>query len=165
MAEKIPTLKWAQRREKVFVTFECVGLETCDVTFAEGLLSINAKDKASTYKLENMSLWMSIEVEESKWFKNDRCARARARETDRVMRACHRSRRLASLAAAVTGLIFHISAVRRFARASAVVMSLKKKDPEWWDGLTKDKTYKKLIKCDFSKFCEEVRQHVQRRAL
>ena len=66
MAEKIPTLKWAQRREKVFVTFECVGLETCDVTFAEGLLSINAKDKASTYKLENMSLWMSIEVEESK---------------------------------------------------------------------------------------------------
>ena len=34
-------------------------------------------------------------------------------------------------------------------------MSLKKKAPEWWDGLTTDKSYKKFIKADFSKFCEE----------
>jgi hypothetical protein len=34
-------------------------------------------------------------------------------------------------------------------------MSLKKKQPEWWDGLTTDKSYKKFIKADFAKFCEE----------
>jgi len=34
-------------------------------------------------------------------------------------------------------------------------MSLKKKEAEWWDGLTKDKTLKRFIKTDFAKWCEE----------
>ena len=38
---------------------------------------------------------------------------------------------------------------------SAVMISLKKKVPDYWDGLTTDKSYKKFIKVDFSKFCEE----------
>ena len=38
---------------------------------------------------------------------------------------------------------------------SAVVISLKKKAPEYWDGLTKEKSLKKFIKVDFAKFCEE----------
>ena len=37
----------------------------------------------------------------------------------------------------------------------AIIMSLKKKEAEWWDGLTKDKTLKRFIKTDFSKWCEE----------
>ena len=32
---------------------------------------------------------------------------------------------------------------------------MKKKAPEYWDALTKDKLYKKYIKTDFAKFCEE----------
>ena len=36
----------------------------------------------------------------------------------------------------------------------AVLISLKKKDSEWWDGLTKDKTLKRFIKTDFAKWCE-----------
>ena len=35
----------------------------------------------------------------------------------------------------------------------AVVISLKKKNVEWWDGLTKDKQYKRFIKTDFAKWC------------
>ena len=37
----------------------------------------------------------------------------------------------------------------------AIVISIKKKTPEWWDGLTKDKTKKPYVKADFAKFCEE----------
>ena len=36
-----------------------------------------------------------------------------------------------------------------------MIISLKKATPEWWDGLEKGKTYKRFIKCDFAKFCEE----------
>ena len=32
---------------------------------------------------------------------------------------------------------------------------MKKKTAEWWDVLTKEKTYKRFIKTDFSKWCEE----------
>ena len=35
------------------------------------------------------------------------------------------------------------------------MISLKKKTAEWWDGFSKDKTYKRFIKTDFSKWCEE----------
>ena len=74
-----PTLIWAQRREKVFVTWESVSSTDVNVTLADGLLSLDGKDKAGTaYKLENMPLWDEIESEESKWFKNDRCAAAAA---------------------------------------------------------------------------------------
>ena len=38
---------------------------------------------------------------------------------------------------------------------SAVVISMKKKVPDFWDGLTTDKSYKKFVKPDFSKFCDE----------
>ena len=73
-----PTLIWAQRREKVFVTWESVSSTDVNVTLADGLLSLDGKDKAGkAYKLENMPLWDEIESEESKWFKNDRCVRAR----------------------------------------------------------------------------------------
>ena len=69
-----PTLIWAQRREKVFVTWESVSSTDVNVTLADGLLSLDGKDKAGkAYKLENMPLWDEIESEESKWFKNDRC--------------------------------------------------------------------------------------------
>lgn len=37
----------------------------------------------------------------------------------------------------------------------SVVISLKKKTAEWWDGFSKDKTYKRFIKTDFTKWCEE----------
>ena len=69
-----PELKWAQRSEKVFVTFEC--LETSDVTveLTEGLISLKAKAKGKEYCLENMPLWGAIDADESKWFRNDRCA-------------------------------------------------------------------------------------------
>ena len=76
---QIPALIWAQRREKVFVTFECIGTEEVNVTFADGLLSLDAKAKGKVYKLENLPLWTEIDVEESKWFKNDRCADASGR--------------------------------------------------------------------------------------
>ena len=36
-----------------------------------------------------------------------------------------------------------------------MVISLKKKTAEWWDGLTKEKSYKRFIKTDFAKWCEE----------
>ena len=36
-----------------------------------------------------------------------------------------------------------------------MVISLKKKTAEWWDGFSKDKTYKRFIKTDFAKWCEE----------
>jgi len=42
-----------------------------------------------------------------------------------------------------------------FKNDRALVVSLKKKDSEYWDGLTTDKGLKKFIKVDFSKFCEE----------
>ena len=37
----------------------------------------------------------------------------------------------------------------------AISISLKKKAPDYWDGLTKEKSYKPYIKADFAKFCEE----------
>jgi len=104
-----PTLKWAQRVDKVFVTFEVQAAKDVNVVFSDGLLSIDAKAGSTTYKLENMTLFMEIISEDSKWFHNDR----------------------------------------------AIVMSLKKKEAEWWDGLTKDKTLKRFIKTDFAKWCEE----------
>jgi len=106
---KTPSLIWAQRHDKVFVTFTEQDLTTAEVQFADGLLSIKATSKGGEYKLENMPLWLEIIPDESKWFKNDR----------------------------------------------ALVVSLKKKDSEYWDGLTTDKGLKKFIKVDFSKFCEE----------
>ena len=36
-----------------------------------------------------------------------------------------------------------------------IAISLKKKAPEWWDTLSKDKSFKKFIKTDFSKWCED----------
>jgi hypothetical protein len=73
---QVPALIWAQRREKVFVTFECLATEDVSVTFSDGLLSIDAKAKDKVYKLENLPLFLEIEAEESKWFKNDRFAAA-----------------------------------------------------------------------------------------
>ena len=67
-----PTLKWAQRVDKVFVTFEVQAAKDVSVVLSEGLLSIDAKAGSTTYKLENMTLFMEIISEESKWFHNER---------------------------------------------------------------------------------------------
>ena len=75
---KTPSLIWAQRVEKVFVTFECIGTENVNVTLSDGLLCLDATAKGVTYKLENLPLWTEIIPDESKWFKNDRCARLHA---------------------------------------------------------------------------------------
>ena len=79
MATKMPPLKWAQRREKVFVNFEEVDLKPEDVSvqMADGLLSIEATKGDKSWKLENMPLFAEIDVEESKWFMTGRCARER----------------------------------------------------------------------------------------
>jgi len=95
-----PTLVWAQRVNKVFVTFEMIGTSNVNVSFTDGLLSLDAEAGGKKYKLENMPLWAEIDSESSKWFSNDR----------------------------------------------AVVITLKKKEEEWWDGLTKDKALKRFIK-------------------
>ena len=99
-----PPLIWAQRREKVFVTFECLGAENVNVTFADGLLSLDAKVKDKQYKLENLPLWTEIEAEESKWFRNDRCAPWRGTrpwrppaKPQRELEKCPRRRRRRSL--------------------------------------------------------------------
>ena len=68
----VPALIWAQRREKVFVTFECLATDKVNVTLSDGLLSMDAEAKGQTYKLENLPLWTEIDVDQSKWFKNDR---------------------------------------------------------------------------------------------
>lgn len=109
MTEALPKLIWAQRFDKVFVTFEQLNTTDVKVTFSEGLLSLEAETATHKYQLENMALWAEIDTEESKWSANDR----------------------------------------------AVVISLKKKDCQWWDALTKEKQYKKFIKADFSKWCDE----------
>merc|ERR1719198_2878275 len=105
----LPKVVWAQRFDKVFVTFEQLNTKNVKVTFSEGLLSLEAETETNTYKLENMSLWSEIDTAESKWSANDR----------------------------------------------AVIISLKKKEVQWWDALTKDKQYKNFIKVDFAKWCEE----------
>lgn len=70
-----PNLIWAQRREKVFVTFECLDSKDVKVTFADGLLSLDATSKdGKVFKLENLPLWTEIEPEESKWFRSGRYA-------------------------------------------------------------------------------------------
>ena len=80
MATRIPTLMWAQRREKVFVTFECINAKDVNVVLSDGLLSLDATDsKTQVYKLENLPLWTEIDVDDSKWLTNDRCASFRAR--------------------------------------------------------------------------------------
>lgn len=68
-----PTLIWAQRVNKVFVTFECCGSKNVKVSLTDGLLSIDAEAGDKTYKLENMPLWAEIDSEGSKWFSNERC--------------------------------------------------------------------------------------------
>jgi len=107
---KTPTLVWAQRVEKVFVTWECLSTKDVSVTLSEGLLTVEGTaGTGDHYKLENLPLFLEIEPEGSKWFRNDR----------------------------------------------SVVISLKKKTAEWWDSLTKEKGYKRFIKTDFAKWCEE----------
>jgi hypothetical protein len=72
MPEMLPKLVWAQRFDKVFVTFEQLNTKNVKVTFSEGLLSLEAETETNTYKLENMSLWSEIDTAESKWSANDR---------------------------------------------------------------------------------------------
>ena len=67
-----PPMKWAQRAEKVFVTIEAIDNTDSSVQFAEGLLSVELKTKGKEYKVENMPLFLEIDADESKWFRNDR---------------------------------------------------------------------------------------------
>ena len=72
---KTPTLIWAQRVEKVFVTWECLATKEVNVTFSEGLLTVEGTlENGEVYKLENLPLFLEIEPDGSKWFKNDRCS-------------------------------------------------------------------------------------------
>ena len=72
---KTPTLIWAQRVEKVFVTWECLATKEVNVTFSEGLLTVEGTlENGDVYKLENLPLFLEIEPDGSKWFKNDRCS-------------------------------------------------------------------------------------------
>ena len=72
---KTPTLIWAQRVEKVFVTWECLSTKDVNVTLSEGLLTVEGTaGNGDQYKLETLPLFLEIEPEGSKWFKNDRCA-------------------------------------------------------------------------------------------
>ncbi|EOD14943.1 hypothetical protein EMIHUDRAFT_432765 [Emiliania huxleyi CCMP1516] len=74
MPELTPTLIWAQRASKVFVTFEQLGTTDVKVSLTAGLftLSANVKDSDKSYKIENMPLWDEIDEEGSTWFQNDR---------------------------------------------------------------------------------------------
>ena len=81
---KTPTLIWAQRVEKVFVTWECLATKEVNVTFSEGLLTVEGTlENGDVYKLENLPLFLEIEPDGSKWFKNDRCTLARRRPAAR----------------------------------------------------------------------------------
>ena len=68
----VPAMKWAQRAETVFVTIDAVDSTDSNVTFSEGLLSVELKTKAKEFQVENMPLMKEIEPNESKWFRNDR---------------------------------------------------------------------------------------------
>ena len=74
MPTQTPTLIWAQRLEKVFVTFDQLSCKDVTVQFSEGLLSLEATSGEKHFKLDNMPLWAEIDCEESKWFVNDRRA-------------------------------------------------------------------------------------------
>eukprot|EP00967_Tisochrysis_lutea_P080634 scaffold110880_cov14-Tisochrysis_lutea.AAC.1 len=71
MTTLTPTLVWAQRVNKVFVTFEMLGTSNVKVSLTDGLLSLDADAAGKSYKLENMPLWAEIDSEGSKWFSND----------------------------------------------------------------------------------------------
>ena len=58
----------------MFVTFEARDTTNVNITFSDGLLSLDADVDGKSYKLENMTLWAEIDAHESKWFRNDRCA-------------------------------------------------------------------------------------------
>ena len=49
---KTPTLIWAQRVEKVFVTWECLSTKDVNVTLSEGLLTVEGTaGNGDQYKL------------------------------------------------------------------------------------------------------------------
>lgn len=110
MPTATPTLIWAQRYDKVFITWESVSAKDVQIDLSDWNLSLVAKSAdGKQFELNNMPLSNEIDVEASKWSANDRC----------------------------------------------VLISLKKKDAQWWDTLSKSKDYKRFIKVDFSKWCEE----------
>jgi hypothetical protein len=79
MPSLTPPLIWAQRFEKVFVTFDQLNCKDVKIEFTDGLMSLEATSGEKQFKLDNMPLWAEIDVEESKWFVNDRCAAPRLR--------------------------------------------------------------------------------------
>ena len=82
MTQKTPSLIWAQRVEKVFITWEMLSTQDVSVTLSEGLLSVEGKTpNGDIYKLENLPLFLEIEPENSKWFKNDRSITSLSRRT------------------------------------------------------------------------------------
>ena len=69
-----PTLIWAQRYDKVYVTFEMLKCTDVSVTFTEGLLSLKAEANGKQFSLENLPLFQVVTVEGCHWMANDRCA-------------------------------------------------------------------------------------------
>ena len=61
-----------QEMDLLEVTIEAIDNTDSSVQFAEGLLSVELKTKGKEYKVENMPLFLEIDADESKWFRNDR---------------------------------------------------------------------------------------------
>ena len=153
---------WAQRVNKVFVTFEMLGTSNVKVSLTDGLLSLDADAAGKSYKLENMPLWAEIDSEGSKWFSNDRCelmlpggwaGRGAAGVAPAMWWGSQKGGgekapddEQASMRAPCLAIRKRDSPVRVLAVRRAVVITLKKKEEEWWDGLTKDKGLKRFIK-------------------
>ena len=73
------TVHWAQRAGTVYLTWEYVAAKDVTVTLSDAALSFSATVGDKQLAMADMALGGAIVPAESKWFANDRCARARAR--------------------------------------------------------------------------------------
>lgn len=74
--ESTPHLTWAQRREKIFITWDYIGAQDVSVDFGESELSFRARVGDKTYAMGNVPLSGKVVPAECKWFGNDRCVQA-----------------------------------------------------------------------------------------
>jgi hypothetical protein len=61
-----PVLKWAQRKEFVFITIECEQLEKHEISLKDNVLAFEGEDKEKTYGFSH-KLFAEIDEEKSKW--------------------------------------------------------------------------------------------------
>ena len=67
--------------------------------------TLHVRYQYSNYKLENMPLWTEIDVDESKWFKNGRCASLLAELARTLQRQYHGCRSAGRLCTATVPLL------------------------------------------------------------